>query len=50
MVDSEYSMGIYKSVKINIVTVMRNPELLKLVSDHLKNKKMCKHTVKNYLF
>ena len=30
MVDSEYSMNIYKSVKINIGTVMKNPEILKL--------------------
>ena len=30
MADSEYSMNIYKSVKINIGTVMKNPEILKL--------------------
>ena len=45
MVDSEYNMGIYKSVKIRIGTVMRNPEKLKFVPDHLKTKKMCKHVV-----
>ena len=39
MVDSEYSRGIYKSIKINIGAVMRNPEILKFVSDHLKTKK-----------
>ena len=39
MVDSEYSRGIYKSIKINIGAVMRNPEMLKFVSDHLKTKK-----------
>ena len=33
MVDSEYRMDIYKSVKISIGTVMKNPQMLKLVSD-----------------
>ena len=43
MVDSEYSMDIYKSVNINIGTVMKNPEMLKFLPDHLKTKKkMCK--------
>ena len=27
-------------------TVMRNPEMLKRVTDHLRTKKMCKHVVK----
>ena len=38
MVDSEYSMDIYKSVKISIGTAMRNPDMLKFISDHLKTK------------
>ena len=42
MVDGKYSIGIYKSVKINIGTVMKNPEMLKFIPDHLKIKKMCK--------
>ena len=46
MVDSDYSTNIYKSVIISIGTVMRNPEMLKVVSGHLKTKKMCKHAVK----
>ena len=46
MVDSEYSMDIYKSVKISIGTVMKNPEMLEIVPDHLKSRKMCKHAVK----
>ena len=50
MVDSDYSTNICKSVNISIGTVMRNPEMLKAVPDHLKTKKMCKHAVKNYLF
>ena len=39
-------MDIYKSLNINIGTVMKNPEMLISVLDHLKTKKMCKHTVK----
>ena len=31
---------------INIGTVIKNPEILKFVHDHLKTKKMCKHAVK----
>ena len=46
MVDSEYSMDIYKSAKISIGTVMRNPKTLKFVSDHFKTKEMCNHAVK----
>ena len=42
MADSEYSMDIYKSININIGTVMKNPEMLKFLPDHLKTKKMCK--------
>ena len=36
MVDS---MDIYKSLKIDIGTVMKNPEMLNFVTDHLKTKK-----------
>ena len=35
MVDSKYNMYIYKSVKIIIGTVKRNPEMLKFVLDYL---------------
>ena len=31
-------MDIYKSLNISIGTVMKNPEMLKLVPDHLKTK------------
>ena len=40
------SICIHKSLNINIRTVMKNPEKLKFVPDHLKTKKMGKHTVK----
>ena len=43
MVDS---MDMYKSLNINIGTVMKNSKMLKFVSDHLKTKIMCKHAVK----
>ena len=43
MVDS---IGIYKSKNINMGTTMKNTEMLKFVSDHLKTKKMCEHEVK----
>ena len=47
MVDSECNMNIYKSVKISIGIVMRNPEVLKLVPDYVKtNTKCVKHAVK----
>ena len=36
MVDSEYSANLYKSLNINIGTVMRNPEMFKFVPNHLK--------------
>ena len=39
-------MNVYKSLNIIIVTVMKNPEMLKFVPDHLKTKRMCKHAVK----
>ena len=45
MVDSEYSMDIYTSIKISLGTVMRNPEMLKHVPDHLKTNKIFKHVV-----
>ena len=46
MVDIEYSTDIYKSAKISIGTVMRNPEILKFAPDYLKTKKICKPAVK----
>ena len=39
MIDGEYSASIYKSVKISIGTVAKNPEMLKFVLDYLKTKK-----------
>ena len=39
MFDSEYNTEDYKSPKTNIGIIIRNPEMLKLVADHLKIKK-----------
>ena len=39
-------MNAYKFLNISIGTVMKNPEILKFVPDHLKTKKMCKHAIK----
>ena len=50
MVDSEYGIDTYKSVKISTGTVMRNPEMLKMVADNLKTKKMWKHAVEKLLY
>ena len=49
-VDSKYSMDIYKSVKISIGTVMKNPKKLKFVPDHLKTEKTCKHAARKLPF
>ena len=47
MADSEYSTNIYKSLNINTGTVKRNPEMLRIVSDHLKTKKCVSIQLKN---
>ena len=39
-------MDIYKSLNINISTVMKNPNMLKFVPDHLKTKKICRRADK----
>ena len=43
MVDSKDTN---KSLNIHIVTVMKNPEMLKFIPDHLKTKQMCNYAVK----
>ena len=50
IVDSEYNMDIYKSVKISIGAVMRNQEMSKFVPDLFKTEKICKNTVKKLPF
>ena len=46
MVVSEYSAGNNKSLKLHIRSILKNPEILKFVPDHLKVKSMCKYAVK----
>ena len=50
MVDSEYSTDSCKSSKISTDAVIKNPEILKFVSDHLKTKQMCNYAVKKLPF
>ena len=50
MVDNEYKTDNCKSSKISIGVIIKNPEMLKFVPDHLKTKKMCKHAVKKLPF
>ena len=40
-------MDIYKSLNISIGTVMKNPEMLKFVPDHVKTKKIVGMQLKN---
>ena len=46
MVDSEYSTDNSKSSKISIEAIMKNPEMLRLVPNHLKTEKMGKLVLK----
>ena len=39
-------MDVYKSVNISIGAVMKNPETLKFIPDHLETKNMWRHAVK----
>ena len=43
-------MDTCKSLNINIGTVMKNAEMLKLVPDHLKTKQMCNYAVEKLPF
>ena len=49
MVYSEYIMDIYIPSKTSIGTVIRKPEMLKFVPDHLKTKKYVSMQLKIYL-
>ena len=41
-------MGVYSSLNISAVTVMKNSETLRFVLDHPKTKKICQHAVKKF--
>ena len=40
MIDSEYSTDYYKSSKLNIGEIIKDPEMVRLVPDYLITKKM----------
>ena len=46
MVDSDYSPDNYKSLKMSIEVIIKNPEMLRLVLDHHKTQKMFKMQLK----
>ena len=50
MIDSEYSKDNYKSSKISIGAIIKNPKMLKIVPNRLKTKNMCKYAVKKLSF
>ena len=50
MVDREKSPDNYKILKISIGAIRKNPEFLKFVPRHLKNKEMCQNIVKKLPF
>ena len=47
--ESEKSYEIYKTLKLSIRPIIKNPNILKLVPDHLKTKMMCKDAVREFL-
>ena len=50
MGDSEFSMDIYKFVKISIKTIMKNSEIVKSFLIILKLKECVRMQLKNYIF
>ena len=50
MVDSEYSVDNYKSLKISIGLVIKHSEMLRFILYHLKTKKMCQDDFKKLSF
>ena len=49
MVDTEYSLDNYKSLKISIAAAVDIPEMLKFLHSHLQTKMMYKQAVKKLL-
>ena len=50
MVESKNSPDNYETLKITIEAIMKNPEILKFVPDHLNTKKMGKNRIKKLSF
>ena len=49
MVDSENSSDNYKTLKISIEAIIKNPEMLNFIPSFFKIKNMCKSAVKTLL-
>ena len=47
MLDSEKSPDNYNSLKISIGAIIKNPEMLRLVCDHLKTENLCENAFKS---
>ena len=47
MVNSDYNPDNYKSLKISIGSIIKNPKMLRYILDHLKRKKILKEQLKN---
>ena len=51
MVDNKYITNNYKLFQNrNIWPIIKNPEMIRFVPDHLKTKNMCNHAVKTLPF
>ena len=50
MVDSEYSPGNCKSLKISLGAIIKNLQMLSSVPDHLKTKRMCENSSEKSIF
>ena len=47
MVDHKYSTDNFKSLKVSIGAIIKNPEMIKFACDHLKTKKSLNMHLKN---
>ena len=50
MVDNYNNPDNYKTLKISIGGIIKKPEMLKFLPDHLKTEKLCKNAVKKLPF
>ena len=50
MLDSKNNPNNSNTLKISIGTIVKNSEMLRFVTDHLKTKKLCKNSVKKLPF
>ena len=50
MIDSKNNSDNYRTLKISIGVIIKDPKMLRFAPDHLKTKTMCKNTVKKLPF